>query len=269
MTITQDLADLKEVTRQLTPWTERPGWVDRVRRSVEQDRIKRLGRENKLPQEPATPEQLQQFTGHLKDVLTEQGEQKPPLRVQSMLSTYGAKACPSCLEVLNRETGFYSGDSYCKACAAERGAEYRAANREEILQRQREAYAADPEKHRQRTRRWMRENPEHVQEYRRDHRERRPLVKKLYSGYQRALKAGNPAEYITTEEILDYWESVGIDSTRCYFTGVALDSSNISIDHGTPISRGGGHVLENLFPCTVAANLDKNTRTVAEYQEKE
>lgn len=269
MTIKQDLADLKDMRSRITPWSQRPGWVAKVRREVEHDRIKRLDRENKLPQEPATPEQLQQFTKHLKDVLTEQGEQKPPLRVQTMLSTYGAKACPDCLEVLNRETGFYSGDSYCKDCAAKREAEYREANREEILQRRREAYAEDPEKHRERSRDWAAEHPEYVQEYRRDHRERRPLVKKLYAGYQRAIKAGNPAESITTEEILNYWASVGIDSTRCYFTGEELNSTNISIDHGTPISRGGGHVLDNLFPCTVAANLDKSTRTVAEYKEEE
>lgn len=267
MNAREQRAELKRRTSQLTPWTQRPGWVARVKQEIEHDRKEMLRRSNKLPQEPATPDQLQEWTRHTREVFAEHGVTQPPRSLQSTLGQYGAKACTSCLEVLSRETGFYSGDAVCKPCAAARSAEYRETNQEEINQRRREVYADNPEPHRERTRQWARENRDYAKEYQLQYRQQRPLVKKLNSGLSRAIKAGNQAEHITPEELEAYWESVGIDSTRCYFTGAPLDPSNISLDHGQAISKGGSHTLDNLFPCTIAANLDKNTRTVAEYLE--
>lgn len=123
---------------------------------------------------------------------------------------------------------------------------------EEKKQRERERlrryYAANKEKRREYDRHRYRNDPH------------RRLSHQLRLGYSRAVESGCEAQEITPEELLRYWESTGVDSLRCYLTGEELDPQTRSIDHVTPISRGGGHVLENLLPTTFTANNRKQDK---------
>lgn len=69
-------------------------------------------------------------------------------------------------------------------------------------------------------------------------------------------------------DLLAYWESQGIDPTRCYYTGEALGEC-WHLDHMTPLCRGGTHTVGNLVPCTAAVNLSKSDRTADEYMDRE
>lgn len=90
-------------------------------------------------------------------------------------------------------------------------------------------------------------------------RYRNPWADKLSSGYRRAVQAGAHAEKVTTKELLEYWESVGIDPNQSVYSGAELGPGLWSLDHVVPLSdpNGPGHVVSNLVPCLVNENSRK------------
>lgn len=124
-----------------------------------------------------------------------------------------------------------------------------------------------------------RDNPEYFAEYREQNRDRINEYKReygatehgvgtnaLYRGYHRAVAAGSPAERFTYQDLCSYWEQQGINPTRCYYTGVELTpGENHSLDHKTPINRGGSHAMDNIVPCDLTANTRKGNRTAEEF----
>lgn len=175
-----------------------------------------------------------QFTHLVNRWLDTQHTQKLPQEHHQALREAGVKRCPSCTVVKDLEafsTLKNGSQNYqCKTCAANRYGDYRKENLEQVRARDRKASS-----------RWKRANPWAV---------------RLGTGYQRAVRMGAPAVRITPEQLLNYWESVGIDPSRSYYTGTPLTPENCSLDHFDPLGRSGtmGHVLENLFPCTVEEN---------------
>ncbi len=87
---------------------------------------------------------------------------------------------------------------------------------------------------------------------------------RLCLGAARARKLGVCVEDVTSANLLAYWESQGVDPTWCYYTGEEL-ADDWQLDHMMPLSRGGGHTVDNLVPCTGSVNSSKNNRTAEEY----
>lgn len=114
------------------------------------------------------------------------------------------------------------------------------------------------ERARERARRWYAQNKQRRAEYERRNR----LAYQLRDGYRRAVQAGGEAVKITPSELLSYWENTGVDPLVCYLTGEPLTEATRSLDHVVPVSRGGGHTLDNLLPCTFAANNRKQDKLV-------
>lgn len=52
---------------------------------------------------------------------------------------------------------------------------------------------------------------------------------------------------------------------RCMLSGVALDPSDASLDHSTPLSKGGEHVISNVKIIHVDVNRMKGTIDEAEF----
>jgi hypothetical protein len=52
---------------------------------------------------------------------------------------------------------------------------------------------------------------------------------------------------------------------RCEYTGDELTPETVAADHMLPVSRGGGHDLENIALVTRVVNSAKGTMTVAEF----
>lgn len=97
---------------------------------------------------------------------------------------------------------------------------------------------------------------ERTNEYR---RYRNPWADRLSSGYRRAIEAGAYAEKVTTKELLEHWEAVGIDPNKSVYSGAQLGPGRWSLDHVIPLSdpNGPGHVVTNLVPCLVHENSRK------------
>ena len=52
----------------------------------------------------------------------------------------------------------------------------------------------------------------------------------------------------------------------CYYCGAKVEGRNKTIDHKTPISRGGTNAVENLCICCQRCNSKKNNKTEAEFK---
>jgi 5-methylcytosine-specific restriction endonuclease McrA len=54
---------------------------------------------------------------------------------------------------------------------------------------------------------------------------------------------------------------------RCHLTGWQLSPATASLDHKLPVSRGGGHAIENLQVVDYRVNKAKGTMTNEEFVE--
>ena len=120
------------------------------------------------------------------------------------------------------------------------------------------------------TSKWYGENAEHKNDYslrwQRDRRTKDRLFDRLRVGPQRARRYGCEVENFVAADLLSYWESRGIDPSRCYYTGEVL-GEDFHLDHMTPLSRGGSHSVDNLVPCSRAVNQSKGDKSAEEYRQ--
>lgn len=211
-----------------------------------------------------TDDQIQALTAEMNAWMEATGRQRFPRAKQDELLEMGAKRCSRCTEVLLLDDfGKHAKEvdglrSDCRACK-NGGHRERYRNdpefREQLLEYKRERRT--DEEYRQREREYMRDR------YRTDELHR--LRAQLDDGYRRAIRAGVQADWVTAEQILTYWNAKGIPALECIYTGEELTPWDRSVDHATPISRGGGHTVENLVPSSWEANDRKKSKTATEF----
>lgn len=206
------------------------------------------------------------------DLMREHGITKLPKSLRQELRHRYAKRCGTCATVLPLfcfQRNNSSADrlhSQCRSCNTGQNVRWYAENTEEVRERHQEWYAENAEAERERLAAWREQNPGYWESYYSTERGR--LQKQLTEGYSRAVAAGNPAEKITPEDLLSHWEQQGINPLVCYLTEEVLSPQSRSIDHVLAISSGGGHVLDNLLPCTHTANSKKRDLSPEEALEK-
>lgn len=100
-----------------------------------------------------------------------------------------------------------------------------------------------------------------------EYRYRNPWAQKLSGGYRRAVKAGVPAEKVTTAELLAHWKAAGISPNHSVYSGAELGPGLWSLDHVIPLSdpNGPGHTVTNLVPCLVHENSRKANKHFVVY----
>lgn len=130
---------------------------------------------------------------------------------------------------------------------------YREANREHILKQNRNYYEANRDKIRERNRKWRARNPD--------------KVGANAARRARAMLGGN-----CTQALIDAkWET---SDKTCILCGQPIDPTlkaphNMSrtIEHLTPIARGGRHDIDNIDFAHYGCNARKQDRTLKEYRE--
>lgn len=69
------------------------------------------------------------------------------------------------------------------------------------------------------------------------------------------------ADVITLEQFKTFFES-----DVCYYCGKPIENRNKTIDHKTPIIKGGTNAIENLCVCCQSCNSKKHDKTEAEFK---
>lgn len=85
-----------------------------------------------------------------------------------------------------------------------------------------------------------------------------PEKKAVLENRRRARKAGNGGSH-TLEERREKFARLG---DVCYYCG---DDSKLTVDHLTPLSRGGTDAIDNIVPACRSCNSRKNAKTADEF----
>lgn len=87
-------------------------------------------------------------------------------------------------------------------------------------------------------------------------------VRKLryyYRKYSNIKEAGK--DFISYEDFEKLW-----NTDKCYYCGCEVKDRQKTIDHKTPISRGGTNAVENLCICCQKCNSRKRNKTETEFK---
>ncbi|MBS1690763.1 MAG: hypothetical protein JST91_00830 [Actinobacteria bacterium] len=169
------------------------------------------------------------------------------------------KRCTKCdtvkpVEEFNRRASARDGlHPHCRKCQQLANTAYRAEHREALCGKRREFYRNNQDRLRDEAR------ARHAA-----YRAADPMYERLKCGKHKAVRRGCSVEQFTSADLLAYWQAVGIDPTRCYYTGELL-GDGWQLDHMTPLARGGPHAVWNLVPCLASVNNLKQDKTADEY----
>ena len=103
------------------------------------------------------------------------------------------------------------------------------------------------------------EDPEYVREYSRNYQHSYRIRTKNRHANARA-DAKEKADAVRAGDLRAIFAKA---EKRCVYCGE--QSSRLTIDHCTPISRGGDHIAENLVPCCKSCNSSKGTKDLADW----
>jgi 5-methylcytosine-specific restriction endonuclease McrA len=135
--------------------------------------------------------------------------------------------------------------------------QYREMNREAIREAARLYRQQNVEKERDRKRRYEQSNPDKVLAKNRRWRETHPEARLQQRQRHRARKRENVADLTDVQ-----WLAVQIElGERCVYCG----GEPQSLDHETPVSKGGGHTRSNVVPACFSCNASKRDRGGAEF----
>lgn len=174
------------------------------------------------------------------------------------------KVCMKCqewklYEDYYRAKNFRDGKrSWCKACENRLGREAYKADPEKPKARTRERYHNDPE-YRTRllelSRQYKERDKERFADRRRAWRQAHSESRKVNEQKRRIKKLGNGGEF-TLEEWTALCELHGNKCLRCGSTGP------LTVDHVVPVSKGGVNSIENLQPLCLSCNSSKGAQTI-------
>jgi len=205
---------------------------------------------------------------------------------------YG-RACTKC--GVSKQLGEFFKDSKskqgfrasCKDCDKARGRAHYEANREKRLAWQKEYYLANQEDAVIYARQWRRDNPEKTRKYHASYKEKypekererhakkslryrteKPELVKLWgknwsdrNPHKVTLKSqrrrAKTSEFVVLEK--DIASIYSRPCVRCNTT------SNITLDHIIPLSRGGAHSVGNFQPLCKSCNSSKGAKTMTEW----
>lgn len=147
-----------------------------------------------------------------------------------------------------------------KANSRKRSLAYLARNREEIMAKKRQAYLADPERHREYTRKWREENAEHAKALARKWYRANRSKAAAWSHHRRL--ATNTGEMFTGEDV----ETIFDEQDGCCTYCEADLSNEYEVDHFIPIAQGGGNEPENIVLACMPCNRSKGAKMPWEWR---
>lgn len=132
----------------------------------------------------------------------------------------------------------------------------------------------NPEKRRERSGEWARRNPEKTRATRAAHysKNRDSILRRCREDEERKnqLRAANSrrrARKRTTQiEPVTPLQIIERDGCACYLCGRELTFDEVTLDHVTPLARGGTHTADNLRVACMTCNKRKHTKLIEEMQ---
>lgn len=148
--------------------------------------------------------------------------------------------------------------TWCEVCYKEYHASYSITNSEVAKKRAKKHYNEHKEKHLADIEIWKKNNAEKVREIKRQWKLRNPDVEMEHCRARRARLKGSGGvvskqEWNELKNKYDY---------TCLCCGKKEPEIKLTLDHVSPISRGGMNVISNAQPLCQPCNSSKNTKTI-------
>lgn len=151
-------------------------------------------------------------------------------------------------------------------------------------------YWLNPEKGREYTNNWRKENPEYMREYLKTHKEEISIqhgayIKVWYKenredrlNYTKQWRVDNPEKAkilkyecsrnrrarvcsaVGSYKYEDWLKKASYYGWKCYYCGKLLDTNTLTADHYKPLAKGGSNWLSNLVPACKSCNSSKRTK---------
>ena len=189
--------------------------------------------------------------------------------------------CPYCIKICSvrgkllvansinfnkQKGGKYGLRNRCKVCRKIEKKEYYENNKEHIKEHKKEYYKNNKEHIKEYYKEWRENNKEHKKEYNKEWYENNP-EKVFNQNHKRRQLEENQGKGIIKEQ---WYEMMEFFDWSCAYSGITLDKNNRSIDHITPLSKGGEHEIWNCVPMYKSYNSSKHTQDMLEwYQQQE
>lgn len=138
--------------------------------------------------------------------------------------------------------------------------EYYKKNRDKRLESLRKSISKHKGKRNEETRIWMHLHKDYVAKYIREYYQENKDKYLNYARNRRALKKN--AEGKITQSMI--YEMIEQQKNKCVYCGRRLDGC-LSVDHKTPLSRGGSNKRDNIHLACLHCNSEKNSKTHDEY----
>jgi 5-methylcytosine-specific restriction endonuclease McrA len=186
-----------------------------------------------------------------------------------------SKECNKCFEVKRvdefyRNKGMPDGRlNQCKVChqaarkkyyeknAAkinEKTAAYHRKNREALLAQKKAWRENNRDSIVEYKKQYRAENAEEISQYRKTYWLNNPEMRRKHDERRKVRERGSFVSDVSSDQKL---EKLKIYGHLCAYCGCDLKGSVIHWDHWKPLSKGGLHMLSNLYPSCVACNLSK------------
>ena len=162
------------------------------------------------------------------------------------------KYCAACSVTVKRE-GFFRWRAANLEKAREDSRKWRVAHLEKAKERDRQWRAANPERAKKNLRKWQAANPERVNELCRKWRAANPDKVAVTNHARRRSIIGS----FTADELKAKFEEHGNKCVHCGTT-----EQKLTVDHITPLKRGGTNNIDNVQPLCQSCNSRKGARFV-------
>lgn len=146
---------------------------------------------------------------------------------------------------------------------------WRARNHEELLRRRRAEYAANPERHRLRSKLWGQQNPElylgMTRKWRQENPSKIKIYRKKYLPRQRIVKKNRRAREKGAEGFFTLEDIGRITSAQKGRCAYCRRRRVLSVDHIIPLSRGGSNWPRNIQMACRPCNAGKKDKLPEDY----
>lgn len=122
--------------------------------------------------------------------------------------------------------------------------------------RARREYKLNPQRARDRSRKWYRENREKAIASARDYRQKNPEYGREANRIR--SRRNRQAPGVCTQDL--WMQRVVFYGWKCFYCKKPLSNKTLTIDHRIPLARGGSHWPANLVPCCKPCNSRKGDK---------
>lgn len=171
-----------------------------------------------------------------------------------------------CLDNFPPNKNLLSGfDIYCRCCRREMQRKHYYENRDKEIQRSKNWNKKNPEKVALNMAKCRQKDPGHYKQYQIEYRARNKSKVAIWDNKKRSIRRLAISQTKNTPKTKEVEKIKAKAKGVCYYCGI---KSKLTLDHITPLAKGGAHTLDNFVFVCKSCNSSKGAKCPYEYAKK-